>query len=319
MENGREGLFRRPRRALLTGAFYLLVLVFLGYFLRDVDWSGLSSLDPSYPFLVLALPVSLLVRFLQPLTWAALIRDYGEEPPPYPALTLVYAKSWLGRYIPGKVAWIGSKVLFGSRHGVKKGVLAVTSVLEAGINLGTGLGVSLLLLAVTGETARIGQPVRISAAVAFVAVAVALAPGNFNAVIARMHVLAKGRQLRSELRLSNRAFRQVVGYYLGIHALGAVSVYLVLKAAYPALLLAHLPYVAAASLLAGAIGSLVLIAPSGLGVREGLLIALLAPVMPTEVAVVSVVFLRLWSVTMDLSYYGLATTTAGIAGRHRRP
>lgn len=319
MEKLGEGPFRRPWRALLAGAFYLLVFGFLGYFLRDVDWSGLSSLDPSYPFLVLALPVSLLVRFLQPLAWAALIRDYGEEPPPYPALTLVYAKSWLGRYIPGKVAWIGSKVLFGSRHGVKKGVLAVTSVLEAGIHLATGLGGALFLLAVTGETAQIGQSVRISAAVAFAFVAVALAPGNFNAVVARMHILVKGRELRSELRLSNRAFRRVLGYYLGIHALGAVAVYLVLKAAYPALLLAQLPYVAAASLLAGSIGSLVLIAPSGLGVREGLLIALLAPVMPTEIAVVSVVFLRLWSVTMDLSYYGLATTTVRLAGRRSRP
>src|SRR5690606_14951663 len=93
--------------------------------------------------LILAAPFALATRLMQPLAWGTLIRGYGDKLPSYPELTLVYAKSWLGRYVPGKVAWVGGKVLFGSKYGIRSVVLAATSVIEAGIQTITALALAL--------------------------------------------------------------------------------------------------------------------------------------------------------------------------------
>jgi len=52
--------------------------------------------------------------------------------------------------------------------------------------------------------------------------------------------------------------------------------------------------------LAGSIGIIALFAPSGLGVREGIMVLLLQAVMPLEVAILTSILARLWTVIGDL-------------------
>ena len=59
-----------------------------------------------------------------------------------------------------------------------------------------------------------------------------------------------------------------------------------------------------ASSLAGAVSMLAIFAPSGIGVREGIQLALLSIIMPTEYALVITVFTRLWGVAMDFIFLG---------------
>src|SRR5688500_11039781 len=84
------------------------------------------------------------------------------------------------------------------------------------------------------------------------------------------------------------------------------SIYLVLKAMYPAVAISLMPELTAAVLLAGTLGTFAIFTPAGLGVREGILIVLLGVLIPRSVAVAGVLVLRLWSIAMDLLYYGVA-------------
>lgn len=77
-------------------------------------------------------------------------------------------------------------------------------------------------------------------------------------------------------------------------------------------------FVMGASSLAGAVSMLAVFAPGGIGVREGVQIALLSVVMPTEFALVVAVATRLHSVLVDLAFYGAARTVLIRARRRRR-
>lgn len=63
-----------------------------------------------------------------------------------------------------------------------------------------------------------------------------------------------------------------------------------------------------------AIGFVSFITPSGFGVREGVLVLLLAPFMPTSVATVIALAMRLWTMAGELFMAGLA-----LVGRGRAP
>jgi hypothetical protein len=60
------------------------------------------------------------------------------------------------------------------------------------------------------------------------------------------------------------------------------------------------PYLAACWVASYIIGYLSLLTPSGLGVREGIMLLLLAAVMPSPVAAVFVIFARLWMVMAEV-------------------
>ncbi|MGH7637829.1 MAG: lysylphosphatidylglycerol synthase domain-containing protein [Gemmatimonadaceae bacterium] len=304
---------RRTWKLAVALAFYALLVAFLVRYLRGTDWGMLARLDVEWRFLLLALPWSLAPRFVQPIAWRVLIDGYGEKAPPYPQLTRVYALSWLGRYIPGKVAWVGAKVLFGRDHGVNAGTLAATAVAEAILHLSTALALALLLSAFWTEAVWLGPGVALLAAVSLAMLSVAILPPVFNRVMA----LASARLSRAAPagagRLRGRSLVTAAAMYAAIHALSGIPVYLILRALSPALDWSLVPELTAAILLAGTLGTLAVFAPAGLGVREGILIVALGALMPKSVAVAGVVVLRLWSLAIDLLYYMLAAALARVA------
>jgi uncharacterized membrane protein YbhN (UPF0104 family) len=64
-------------------------------------------------------------------------------------------------------------------------------------------------------------------------------------------------------------------------------------------------FVMGADTLAGAIGMIVIFAPSGIGVREGIQLTLLSLIMPKELALIITVVTRLWNVLVDLLFFAL--------------
>jgi uncharacterized membrane protein YbhN (UPF0104 family) len=296
----------RRWRIVVGTIFYLLLAWFLVRYLAGTDWTQLASLEWRPAFLLLALPLSMIPRLVQPLAWRVLITGYGETPPPYPQITRVYATSWLGRYIPGKLAWIGAKVHFGRAHGVSASTLAATGVAEAGIQMMSALALAFLLFAIVGDVRPGDTSLWAPALVAFVVMIVALAPPVFNAMARWATRALRGDTVPTPGRLTASAVGSSSLLYLGVHAIGGLATWAVIGSVYDALPLSSLPLLTASFLLAGTLGTLAVFAPSGIGVREGILMILLATLLPRPVAAVAVVVLRLWSIGMDLAFYGIA-------------
>src|SRR5690606_15773151 len=76
-------------------------------------------------------------RYWGAFIWLAILRTLGATRlrQNLSQLLHVYAKSWLGRYIPGTAPWILGKIYFASKLGVSKNKLAVSSLLEGGLQI----------------------------------------------------------------------------------------------------------------------------------------------------------------------------------------
>jgi uncharacterized membrane protein YbhN (UPF0104 family) len=299
----------RRWRIAIALVFYAVLAGFLARYLRDTDWSALARLDVDVRYLALAIPLSLATRFAQPVAWRALIEGYGEAAPPYAQLTYVYALSWLGRYIPGKVAWIGAKIVFGRRHGVSAGTLAASSVAEAILHLSTALALALLLSALSGGAIPLGPNVELLAILALGVMSIALVPSLFDRAM-RLVVSRTHHDTAATRALRGRALIRAAATYITIHALSGIPVFLIVRAMDSGLAPSLIPELTAAVLIAGTMGTLAVFAPAGLGVREGILIVGLGAFMPRAVAVAAVVVLRLWAIAVDLMFYGIAAIIA---------
>lgn len=283
--------------------FYVLVILFFAVYLQGVEWERISKIDFQIGYLILAVPISLACRALCPIGWLLLIRQLGEHVECYCKLNYVYAKAWLGRYIPGKVAWVAGKVYFASRQGMNKAVLATTSIIEAGIQVATALIMAFLLLYLSGKSGQIDGAIRLFACVSLVAIAVAITPAVFNSVTRTVYRIVLKEEMDRRFYFRLFPLLRVGSVYAFIHAVGAVAYFLIVKAVDPSVTLEILPFLGAAYLFAGALGTLAVFAPSGIGVREGVQAVLLAQILPKETIVVVLVLARVWSAVMDVCFY----------------
>jgi glycosyltransferase 2 family protein len=294
-----SSLFRR----VLMGAFYAAALICFVHYLGGVDWTELQRIRVEPIFLILALPISMGTRFLLSAVWMSLIRQYGEDVPHFFQLNYVYAASWLGRYIPGNVAWVASKVFLAGQHGIRKGVLGVTAVIEVGVQLLSALALAFVLLGISGRFSHVNPDIRVLAGIAFFGILLILIPPIFNRCISAVMRLIKRKDLSHTYHLGNRTFFKFLSQYCVIHLLGCLPYYLLVRSVWPVIGLDELAFLSGVHLLAGALGALAVFAPGGLGVREGVQVILLAPVLPDEIVLVVIVLARVWAMCLDLLFF----------------
>ncbi|MDX2377018.1 flippase-like domain-containing protein [Microbacterium sp. LRZ72] len=288
--------------------FYALLAVFLVFALVTIDWSQLSSLQLTWWPLIAATILSLLFRYLGVFIWLRLLYRLGGRGlrGHYRELTYIYAKSWLGRYIPGAATWILGKIYFAGRHGVPRSKLAVSGVLEGALQIVATLVVGIALIAFDARAASVAPWLRWAMVGALILGLVALLPPVFRRLLrTAFRLMRRGTPAEALLPRWGTMAEATGLYVVGALVTGA-SYYLVVISAYPDVPLGDALYVIGAASLASAISMLAVFAPGGLGVREGALALLLAVVVPPAIAAVLVVFLRLWSIAVDLIFFAVA-------------
>ncbi len=293
-------------RTWVTRLFFAAVIVCFAIYLQGLDWAALGTIRVHWEYLALALPVSLGIRFCYPLIWILLIHELGGKTNAYRALICVYAKAWLGRYIPGKVVWILGKVYFASQHGISKRVLGVSTLVEAGIQMATGLIVAFVFLLWSDQLLVLEPGLILLTVLCLAGILVSLWPPVFNFLMQLVHRWAGKGDLESRYHLRLAPLLKIGLAYMGIHLVSVLPYFLLAKAIQPDLAFDLLPYLGASYLLAGVLGTLAVFAPSGIGVREGVQLILLAPVLPAAVLVVLVVLARVWSAALDLVFFGIS-------------
>jgi uncharacterized membrane protein YbhN (UPF0104 family) len=221
----------------------------------------------------------------------------------------VYAKSWLGRYIPGTAPWILGKIYFASKQGISKNKLAVSSLLEGGLQVNVVLILSLLILSFDSRLNIVDVRFKfLMIAIAVIGI-ISLTPRVFNKIVSITYKLLKKKTLDQEHLANGKTILTGAGLYTIGAVISGVSFFYMAKAVFPDLLYSDALFVIGTASLAGAVSMLAVFTPSGLGVREGIQLALLSLIMPTELALVVTVFTRLWSIVTDFLFFGLATLT----------
>ncbi|NEM91337.1 lysylphosphatidylglycerol synthase domain-containing protein [Galbitalea soli] len=308
-------------RPAITAVFYVLLVGFLGYYLIfQVPWGQLSRLAFTPVWLLGALVLALAFRYWQTFIWITVLRGLGARGVRMDAeLTYVYAKSWMGRYIPGTAPWILGKIYFASQHGVSKTKLGVGSLLEAAIQIAVLLSTSSIMLFLDP---RLNVPryewLRPAMIAVVVLCAVALIPRVFNWCMALAFRILRRPALARENYANARTILTATAQYVVGAFLSGGSLFFILKSLYPSLAFSDAFFVIASGNLAGAASMLVVIAPSGVGVREGIQFALLAVVMPVAIAAIAVIVTRLWGIAMDLLFFGAGRIALTISRRRAR-
>ena len=299
-------------KKVINVALYILIAVFLVNYLRSIDTNKLRDLHFNLSYLAIASLISLLFRYQGVYIWRLILKKLGAvDLPGFRTLSFVYSKAWLGRYIPGTVTWIAGKVYFASSHGISKKRLSIASVLEGATQICAIFALSMFFLSIDSRFSVVSREYRLLMAALGISGIILLWQPIFNKIIVLLLTITKKIHLKSsELESNNGAvFSAILNYSFGFFISGA-SYFFLTKAFYPSLALHDFFFIVAIFNIAGVIGMLSILTPSGIGVRESVQLLLLPLVLPLETALLITVIARLWSVIIDLVFFLIATILA---------
>jgi uncharacterized membrane protein YbhN (UPF0104 family) len=300
----------RGRARWLTVAVLTVVAVFFAVTLA-ARWREVISLkwQPRPGLFVLACVLLAVSYAMVACIWGLALRRAAGTP------LLAGARIWflanLARYVPGNLwSYVGA-VELARREGVERprtlAVMALTQVLSVAVALLAGLAVLL------AERARLGGPALLGAVAVAVVAAVAAVFRRQLLGLARRRV--PGLDAGGLVPSPGTVALLTVGYAAYWAVTGLAFAALVASAyRLPA---GDVPLVVAAYAAAYAVGFLSLLTPAGLGVREGVLVVALAPVLPAGPALVVALVSRAWMMVAELAGAGIAQLAA-VSGRGRR-
>ncbi len=295
-------------RSFINYLLLALIVLCFALYLRDIDYSQLRGVRPTILWLLLASAIAMAFRYLGVFVWRRILLDLGaRQVPRFRLLASIYAKAWMGRYLPGKITWIAGKIYLAGSLGISRSRLTVASTLEAIVQIVAMTTVSLLLVGFDVRTDVIAPQIKVVLVLLALALIVLLHPAIFNFLIQKAFSSLVRLPVHPELRGNMRSVLvSFTLYSFGAFVSGASYFFLTLS------LVDSVPwhlflYIVGAYGLAGAIGMAVPLLPSGLGIRDGMQLVLLSAVFPKETALVLVVYSRLWSSLIDVLFYLLAT------------
>ncbi len=303
-------------KRLIPWVFYVLLGAFLIAYLFTVDYDLLLSVELNWWFMLLATITILVARGWAVAIWLTILRGLGAGRfSSVPTLAFVYAKSWLGRYIPGTAPWILGKIYFASRQGLSKTKLAISSLLEAGLQIVVSLVIGLAMILFDPRTAVIPDEYRWLMGIAVVFGVLVLMPPVFNRILRLLFRVSKRGSLDSASLPSWNTVLAGTTMYAFVTVLAGLAAFFVTAAVWPELSWGDAWFVIGVTSLAAAISMLAVFAPGGIGVREAILILLLSTIMPSEIALIATILLRLWSIVGDFLFLGITYLVMRVAGR----
>jgi hypothetical protein len=276
----------------------LLVLGFMAWALVD-GWSTVSSYDWDLEPGILVLGVLVLLAFYltSALGYGAIV-DRLHHPGPRPLVTLsIWARSLLGRYVPGNVLMVLGRVVLSHEQGVPRRVTLAATVYEQALSLGVAAAGGVIWIAAFagGGDARLWL-------LALVPLGLVLLDPRLFGPASSWLLRKAGREPLPRL-LATRPLLGLLGWYAGIAVLGGLGIWLLVRSAAGAE--AGGPaFVGLAFLLSFAISMIAFVFPSGLGVREGAFALALAQNVPGGVAVALSVGSRLVLSLVELAFIG---------------
>lgn len=278
--------------------FPLLVVV-LAYLVHQV-FSGREALA-AYELelrpleLLGALFAAIVAYQLLFVAWLLLIRCSGfAMTAPLSAYARAWWTSYMFRYVPGKVLLIVERVRSGAYLGIPGAVSAVMPGIET--LAATLAGTVIALLAVVHF---VNDANRLLLAVALLMFGlVALLPRLYRWLV-QLPVMRKQFPALTEMRLSARGLMLVFLPYLAHYVLLGVSFFLIARSLLP-LPWSRLPAFCGIYALSHVISLVVVVAPAGLGVREGALTAQLGSALPGAVSGLLAVGARIWFTAVEM-------------------
>lgn len=267
--------------------------------LAELNWDDLARYRPGAVPLIIATVMLLIVYAMHALIWRSITEALGQRRLALRPAWRVYFVSSLGRYLPGKLWQIAGMAVLAKRFGIAP--LAATAAHLLG-NLGF-LTMGMIVLAAL-LPAEYGWGASL-AALGLIALAATLfvIGGTERGKQYRHALLARfGPKVADAATLLDRlTLDRAAGWWAGYG-----FSWIILGGAFVVFVNAFVPGSSAYSLrLAGTVAASYLVGylfftPAGIGVREGVMLTLLATVIPMPAAVLVSITSRIWFTLAEL-------------------
>ena len=246
--------------------------------------------------------------------WRSTVTACAQRPIPLASSVRAHVAAWLLKYVPGQVGAFAWKAAWGPKVGISKTQATVAFVYE---NLFLGVTstvptIPIILVGLGAGTASLGWYL-----VAGVAVAVGFVLLSYAPVLRRL--------VETAIRLTRRKVDPANISYIGLTDAVRLQVayvlprlvngigFVVLVGAVHDVTAGDAAVLVAAYALAGILGIVAFFVPSGIGVREAVIVIILSRMMPAEVALVVAINARIYATISD------AVLGAGyLIGRERK-
>jgi uncharacterized membrane protein YbhN (UPF0104 family) len=280
-------------------AVVVVIFAFIGRSLA-LNWDQLSEADLDFDIRLLLLSFGLLALWMLGQAWIwHLLTITAKVDIAFPRAAAAWFYSQLGKYLPGKVFVYLGRLHFYSQAGRPAGPVTVAFGVETIGNFAASI-FTVLVAVLTADVPAL-DPYRWALGVTLVLLLVSLHPrliGWLVAVVARVL-----RRQPFAIEMGYAQMLRYVGLYVVNWLAFGVALYVFIRSFYP-VEPGSIVYLAGAFSFAGMLGILAVFAPSGLGVREGVLALFLNQIMPTPVALIISVASRIWLTVVELGCVG---------------
>jgi glycosyltransferase 2 family protein len=297
--SGRRSLWQAVRWVVgvLTVAVIVRVAIDQADELRRVD----LTVEPWW--LPVAAVLTVGAGLVLPLAWRHVLVAYGWPIGRARALR-IWCLSQATRYLPTGAVAVASRLSLTAAEGVPRSVAAASFAVESVLLVGWAA----LIGAVFIPSSVVATPLRLLLAVG-AATGLATLPWTLRLAGGRLKRLAA---LAPE-RLQTRELIEAIAAF-GVNTALRAARFVALAAALLPVGLTDVPLLLGAAY-AGVVAGMIGITPAGLGVREGVIVAVLAQEFGVGDAAALAVALRAWDFVFELGFLGVATWV----GRHRSP
>ena len=323
----------RRNRVMAVGRLLLLLApwVFIAYLFRDVDAVLDAFEDVSLAPVAGGLLLTVAGLVFMAMLWTRLVGHLSRDVavPDTPHLLRAFARSWLARYLPGKVWSYGARVVHTDASVTPRRIVASSLVDEIALVAGsaTALGLGLWVWAVAGPAVAV--PVLVVGLLVVVIVVSRLDQ------VSQLALQLLGRVTPQRWRSAGEELQRAAddpglglkasalftgGYLLTNTLLGAAFVLIVWSVSDIAW--EDVPLLLGGYNLAGVLGMVAFFTPAGLGVREGVLAGFLTSVVAAPVAASVAVAMRVITIAADILLVGLLEGSpffSRLAGKKPRP
>lgn len=280
------------------------------YFVKNKeDFASIRGIDLGA--FLLAMGFYFVYKITLAFLWHFITKENDCAIPPAKAVT-AYLCSILGKFIPGKVFMLAARLDRYKEEGASLSRVSICFLIE---NVCTIIGAAVIFL-----SSLVFFPNDLTGGYGWAAVLLiaffllVIHPRVINFVL---RVIGKLMKRTLYIPMTYPQLLKTAALFTANWLIVGAGFVALSRSIYPELAAGEMLYCAGVWGISAVIGILALFAPSGIGVREGIIIAALSVIMPTEYAAVIAVASRLWQTVPELVLSFGAMICSGISERKR--
>lgn len=272
----------------LTGAVVAVIFYFLIRHLVT-NWGKIPFSELRFDVGYLAISFLFLLAYFLLLTigWSQIVGELDSKIPFQKALYIM-ATSQIAKYLPGGIWYTLGRVYLGKSARIKEEIGLLSVVFETFLLMLTNLVIFLVAINFISSEPVLSPWLSI---LFIVVILVLLYPPLLNMLLNLALRLFKRPRVMLKAKYAN--ILKLSAYFFGVWLCQIAGFYTLINSIFP-IPLTQLAHLAAAYTLSWITGFIVLFAPGGLGVREGMMSLLLAPILPSPLAVAISFISRIW-------------------------